>query len=312
MSSFDSPSSSGSLDCSAVCPNLELLEAGYGTYQVELIQLSEMIFGRTQDDVLVMKSPRADNLPWYYYVDWALVGYCFFFLGSTFYFIQGLQTYVTEDVYPGLDGFIAAVIFIIESSIYIWGWYIGRRLLRICKVCPLPWYTDWNFWGNLLFWVGSWGYLFTDTCFWLECYPRQCVYTNIILGIIFVFDSIFYTLACFDGETSRAPAHMEFSLTFDSTFDWYLAACMGFIIGSVMYLVAAVQDYYLEDTTTLYFVAAINFMVDSVLYLMSAFHRRDPDLDEPICQRGIYIFSIYGASNHPLRGGTKPEYHIVN
>jgi hypothetical protein len=272
---------------------------------------STMIFARSQDDVLIMKSERSATMAWYYFVDWALVGYCFFLFGSTCYFIQGLASYVSEDLYPAEDGVIAACIFIIESTIYIFGWLVGRRLLRINKIKPPPWYTDWNFWGNLLFWLGSWGYLFTDTCYMLGCYPEQSKYMNVLLGILFVFDSVFYTLACFDGETSRAPAHMEFNLTFDSTFDWYLAACTLFIVGSCLYLVAAIQDCYEMDTTLIYFVAAVNFMVDSVLYLMSAFHRRDPDLDEPICSRGIWIFTIYGRSSRPPLD-RKAAYHVVN
>jgi predicted acyltransferase len=159
--------------------------------------------------------------------------------------------------------------------------------------------------------VGSFGYLFTDTCYMLECYPEQSKYMNIFLGVLFVFDALFYTFACFDGETSRAPAHMEFSMTFSSTFDWYLAACTLFIVGSVMYFIASIQDYYGEDTTMIYFVAALNFMVDSVLYLMSAFHRRDPDLDVPICKRGIWVFSIYGASRYPSYSERKNAYHAV-
>jgi hypothetical protein len=117
----------------------------------------DMFFASTQEDAQVMRSVtsaaqgltgdgadllRLHSLPWYYLVDWALVGYCFFFAGSTFYFIQGLASYETEvDLFPAEDGVIAACIFIVESSIYIYGWFVGRALLRIHKVKPLPWYT---------------------------------------------------------------------------------------------------------------------------------------------------------------------------
>ena len=273
-----------------------------------------MIFGRSNDDIYAMKSDRHPSLPWYYGVDWALVGYIFFFLGSLFYLIQSLGYYISIEPDPGLSGLIASVIFIVESNIYVWGWFIGRSLLRLNGIEPIVWYADWNLWGNWLFWIGSWGYLFTDTAYYNNDYQEQSRYLSIALSILFIFDSLFYTFACFDGETSRAPAHLEFSLTFDSSFDWYLAACVLFIVGSILYFVAAVQDYYGVDTSFLYFVAAVNFIIDSMLYIVSVFHRRDPDFDVPITRRGWYWFSVYGAECTSARSrGNKNKYNrLIN
>jgi hypothetical protein len=268
---------------------------------------------------------------WYHHVDWAFVGYLFFVLGSLLYFIETLgpfvtfcehhrsaavntstitneSYYATDDYYyyyaeyleehplyqshvDGWLGVCASFIFDLESSIYIFGWILGRQQMRRNHEKMYPFYLDFNYWGNLLFFLGSFGYNVTDALYlWSEYDPqilsphstRYNFYRTfyLLLAINFLIDALCYFLACVYGETSRAPTHLNLTQhSFRSKIDWYLLACLTYIIGSSMYVWQAVCTYCDIDSKVADITAASVFVIDAMLYVISTYHDRRPHCD---------------------------------
>ena len=217
-----------------------------------------------------------------------------------YYYSEYLEEHpLYQDHQDGWYGMAASALFDIESSIYIFGWWLGRQQMAGNGDRLYPWYTDWNFWGNILFFFGSLGYNFTDMTYLLSEYDSNVTDTykttyNVIyllLAINFIVDSFCYLIAALGGETSRAPTHSySQGYTFKSVIDWYLLATILFIIGSFLYLWEAILQLQDRDATIPTLVAAALFVVDAALYITSAFHdRRDQDYEVHVLQRKYYL-----------------------
>jgi hypothetical protein len=288
----------------------------------------------------MIKSKEEFVPQWYHNVDWAYIGYLFFMLGSVLYFIEALGPYATcckgnnddgfatnstingtayysyDDNYyseyldehplvrghtDGWLGFIASLVFNVESSLYIFGWTLGRYQMERNGETMHAWYKDWNCWGNWLFFVGSIGYNFTDFSYLLSEYDsnitdrKQYRQSNniiyLLLGINFVFDSVFYFFAALGGETSRAPTHTSSqNSSFQSKIDWYLFATLTFIAGSGLYVWEAVQQLQGSDAGVSNMIASALFIVDAGLYIASAFHdRQDQDREVHVFERKVFF-----------------------
>jgi hypothetical protein len=78
--------------------------------------------------------------------DWSIYGYVLFLIGSILYLIQAIAPWKSElEKYSISDyiGCIADSIFVVESFIYMLGWYVVRD--NDSKFFML----DFNFWGNM-------------------------------------------------------------------------------------------------------------------------------------------------------------------
>jgi hypothetical protein len=237
---------------------------------------------------------------WYETFDWIGTGYILFIIGSTLYFIQALDPYLDPYIETSADdnklfgyysdgplddlgisawlSLVAGIIFVIESMFYIISWYIGRNCGDM-NIKLNEWYFDWNHWGNIFFLVGSLGYIFTSVVYMSgrRIYHQQADAVNLAMGVLFVFDSIFYFLAIVQSEYSRCRSSyvQPCKCTFDSLIDIYLIATLVFIVGSVVYLIEAVQAHYQEeDAVSSNLVAASIFLLDAPLYLVSLYQYR--------------------------------------
>jgi len=212
--------------------------------------------------------------------DWALIGYWFFEAGSLCYFFQAilpvvscvnrLQKYQIERISLWL-GVNASIIFVVESFIYLYGWQLGRKSLPNTR----PFFKDWNFWGNILFIIGSVGYLLTSIAQLLDSFLLQAAILNLILAVLFVFDSVFYLLALFEGIHSKAPGNNNTTQTIQANLDYYLQGTLFFIVGSLVYLAAAIFDMMKVNSSSLYVLGACVFLIDAPLYILSGFQIRD-------------------------------------
>jgi hypothetical protein len=59
--------------------------------------------------------------------DWNFWGALLFFLGSLFYLVCGILSYVGEDDIATHLDFAADSLFVIDSLIYLWAWYVDKR-----------------------------------------------------------------------------------------------------------------------------------------------------------------------------------------
>ena len=245
--------------------------------------------------------------------DWVTSGYILYILGSSIYFVQALNPFLPdndieeeESVYysyyedgPFTDNdiskwmsVVAAIIFVVESSMYIVGWYIGRTFGDQSIVLH-PWYLDMNHWGNLLFFIGSLGYLYTSYTYFHENLAQTTHFVNICMGVLFIVDSILYMLAIIWPENSLLRFTVPPTWTFRSSIDLYFIASLLFVLGSIIYLLAAVMASRLGDKEIVAYLnlcGAIVFMVDSPLYYISAFQERSDEVELDFLKRKNYFF----------------------
>jgi hypothetical protein len=178
----------------------------------------------------------------------------------------------------------AAYIFIIESAIYIVALYIARTYgdpnIVIGPLC-----LDWNMWGNLFFFLGSLGYLYTAYTAYFHIETRETEYLNIFLASLFVLDSMCYLFAVIWSENSKVRLRPEMKVSFDSNIDWYFLATLFYILGSVAYQVQAIQAFLKQESSLSNLVAATVFMIDAPLYVVSSFHKRVDDDEIDLTQR---------------------------
>jgi len=232
-------------------------------------------------------------------VDWAVVGYYLFEAGSILYFAQSMLAFsssVNSDLTSLWLGVIAGAIFVVESTMYMYGWFLGRSLMANNS----PFYKDWNFWGNTLFVIGSVGYQITSIFALLNSFFSATLELNFALAILFVVDSLCYLFAVFDGKHSRAPSQTKKICSFSSPLDFYFQATIFFIFGSVVYVAAAVQDIFAVDSSQMYLLGAIIFLIDAPCYILSGYQLRDEAKEVPILQRRNMFFiqsSIFSQVN---------------
>ena len=251
---------------------------------------------------------------WLVEFDWVTSGYILYMLGSSIYFVQALNPFLPEekveeameDAYYSYyeDGpltenhisawmsVVAAFIFVIESSMYIIGWYIGRTF-GDQSISLNPWYLDMNHWGNLLFFLGSLGYLYTSYTYFHEELARTTHLVNIFVGVLFIFDSLFYFFAIIWAENSVLRFTIPPTWTFRSSIDWYLIASLLFILGSIIYLMAAIMASKIGNKVEVAYLnlyGAVVFMIDSPLYYISAFQERSDEVELDFLKRKNYFF----------------------
>ena len=68
---------------------------------------------------------------------------------------------VIESFYNSLNVLSGAVLFLVESLMYVYGWFIDRQIHFERGEVLNRLSESWNFWGNLLFVMGSVGYVVT-------------------------------------------------------------------------------------------------------------------------------------------------------
>lgn len=243
------------------------------------------------------------KLPWFVKFDWIGTGYFLFVIGSSLYFLIALDPFMSKGpdhqnddakwngYYSdgplddsGLSSFlslIASFIFVIESLFYIISWSICRQYGDM-MIALSPWYLDFNHWGNLFFFIGSLGYVYTAIIFmsYRKLYHDRMAVLNILLAIVFVLDSLLYLLALIYSQHSVARYVYQQKRTFEFTLDLYFIATILFIAGSIVYLIESVQSYYGQSAADYSgFIAATIFLFDAPIYLASAYQRRN-EFDE--------------------------------
>jgi len=258
--------------------------------------LGEEVYSASKVKATSILSPfiRIHENKWVRNVDWALYGYFVFCIGAFLHFLQSLapfypQMYLHhEDV---LMGFAASVLYLIDSMIFVIGWYKDHKIsLESGNGRDSASGETWNFWGNILFVIGSFGYLTTSMTALFGCCERFSNALNVLLSILFVIDSVVYMLGLMAGEISRAPRPEGAVALFKSSIDWYLLASLTYILGSVVYFFAAVCTEYQQDASVLNLVGGIIFIIDGPLFLISGLQYRDKQ-ETPFANRQK-IFSI--------------------
>jgi uncharacterized membrane protein YtjA (UPF0391 family) len=250
---------------------------------------------------------------WYLKFDWIGSGYILFVVGSLLYFIQAcdpfFKTKVDDDdaklngYYSdgplddtGVSGTIslaASIIFVVEAVLYIISWYLCRNYGDM-SIPISNWYLDWNHWGNILFLVGSVGYIYTADIFMSSRKKDHVIMSivNVAMAVVFVFDSIFYFLALVFSDQCKTRFTYKQTRTFEYSIDLYLIATILFIVGSIIYLIEAVQAYNDDPFSELSsLLGSIVFMIDAPLYLLSIYQRRY-DFDEVDLFNRKYFFVL--------------------
>lgn len=250
-------------------------------------------------------SLRGIDVPWFVIFDWAKLGYWLFLAGSIIYFAQALIVYYQpkqnddssessnntydDDGYDppyysknvsGWESVASGIIFLVESLIYNVGWYLNYSYIHNLNEADV-WYKDWNFHGNLWFLIGSIGYLVT-AIFELELkHSKQAKILDLVIAIIFIFDSFFYLFALFSGAHSRSSGSKDLiknrNKCIHIEIDVYLLASIFYIFGSFVYFAAAIQDIRNVNSSTTYMLGAVIFIIDSILYLLSSYQNRSDE-----------------------------------
>ena len=169
-------------------------------------------------------------------------------------------------------------------------------------------------WGNLFFFLGSVGYLYTAYTAYFHVESEISKVVNIFLASLFIFDSMCYLFAIFWSENSKVRFTPEMKIYFKSDIDWYLIATILYICGSVTYVVQAVQVYLLQDSSLSNLIAASVFMVDGPLYVASSFHKRDDDADSEVDifhRRYIFIIEKGEDLNTYLHTGPSSDKYVA-
>ena len=267
---------------------------------------------------------------WYLSFDWVGNGYVLYILGSAIYFVQALNPYLPEvddpegdDLYSYYEdgpftsnhvsawmSIAAAWIFVIESFMYIVAWYISRnygdKTIRLNA-----WHLDWNHWGNVLFLLGSCGYVFTSYTGFYGVLGEETRAANTFIAFLFVVDSFFYLFAIIWADNSKVRFTYVPNWTFRSAFDWYFLATLLFIFGSFIYLVAALDTSYSEkeEVAALNLYAAIVFIIDSPLYYLSNFQERLESTEVDLLDRQNYFFIEHNANSNPFYRSIAPNLY---
>jgi hypothetical protein len=172
-------------------------------------------------------------------------------------------------------GFTAAMLFLIESLMYVYGWYIDRQIHIERGEMLARLGETWNFWGNVLFVMGSFGYVVSAAMVLGNCCEAANMELNLYLAVLFVVDSIIYTIGVCAGETSRVARPEGTIAWFRSTFDYYSLATSFFFLGSVLYFVSALMTKLHRDPKWVNLWAGIIFVIDSMLYVVSTLQHRE-------------------------------------
>ena len=240
--------------------------------------------------------------------DWVGYGYILFMIGSILYFIQALNPFIGDDnddnngyYYQGSPmseyniagwiSLIACIIFVIESVMYIIGWYVSRNY-GDPNIELSDWYLDWNFWGNLFFLIGSIAYLFTSITFLDARFESYSDIINVFTGLLFIFDSLFYLFAIIWSNHSRVRKNYTRKISFYSNIDWYFVATVFYIFGSILYYITAILAYYKHSSSKWNLFASFIFIIDSPLYLLSSYQfRSETDEIEFLDRDNLFLIS---------------------
>jgi hypothetical protein len=262
---------------------------------------------------------------WLHSFDWDLVAYLIACVGSVLYFLQGIYIYAEPNstyYFQCIASLIAAVIFVISSLLYHVGWMVHRSFLSPNELLKYPMFEDYNLFGNIVFIVGSVGYMFPSVYYLKDEYPQATKILNFLLAILFIIDAILYFIALTDEnqlitdiETNSSEdkiADVDWctvdSYRFHDDFDWYFLATLLFLLGSVVYLIAAILDLYSKSPVTANFIAAVVFLFDSPFYVASGLQKRNGN-EVAFWKRKNYFYiedespkkrDIKGNENSPL------------
>ena len=229
---------------------------------------------------------KVANIPprhrhWTRRVEWGLNGYCLFCVAAWFYFLQSLAPFFPDWCAHGEDawcGLIGAVLFLIESLLYCIGWYVERQVHIERGEINGRIGESWNFWGNILFVMGSLGYVISAVMGVYHYYGKEYDELNFYLAILFIVDSILYSMGSSVGESSRASRPEGAVAWFQSSVDWYTLATALFIFGSILYFISALM---VKMQARAYWVNLVNlfggltFAIDGPLYLISGLQYRE-------------------------------------
>jgi len=160
--------------------------------------------------------------------DWALFAYCVFEApGAVLYFFQAVLPFYSfpqllrEEELGDLDAWIGVVaggIFVLVSFVYLKAWQVGRKN----KKRSLPnGKKGWDFLANILFLIGSVGYQLTSIADLGNVHIMEARALDLLLAVLFVFDSTFYLLALFENKPRKEPTKQKSSVD-RSSLDFYL------------------------------------------------------------------------------------------
>ena len=175
-------------------------------------------------------------------------------------------------------GLIGAILFLIESLLYFIGWYVDRQIRLERGDIRYHIGESWNFWGNVLFVMGSIGYVISAIMSVYSYYGHLYDELNFYLAILFIVDSMLYSFGAATGESSRASRPEGAVAWFRSSIDWYSWATGLFVFGSVLYFISALMVKLQYDKNWVNFVnllGGITFAIDGPLYLISGLQYRD-------------------------------------
>jgi len=223
--------------------------------------------------------------------DWALFAYCVFEApGAVLYFFQAVLPFYSfpqllrEEELGDLDAWIGVVaggIFVLVSFVYLKAWQVGRKN----KKRSLPnGKKGWDFLANILFLIGSVGYQLTSIADLGNVHIMEARALDLLLAVLFVFDSTFYLLALFENKPRKEPTKQKSSVD-RSSLDFYLLGTLLFIFGSYIYLGAAIQDLCDIDSSFLYLLGGLVFLLDAPLYIISAYQATEESNEVFILER---------------------------
>jgi hypothetical protein len=174
-------------------------------------------------------------------------------------------------------GFSGSVLYLIDSLVFLYGWYIDN-LVHIEKgITTLEQGEMWNLFANIIFLISSLGYVITGINSIRQCCESFNTLFNFYLAALSVLDGFLYLLALVAGEHARSYRPENSVALFHSSIDWYLVATASFIVGSLFYLVAALSVFNGSDGSLYNLLGSIVFIFDSIFYLISALQYRDKD-----------------------------------
>lgn len=225
--------------------------------------------------------------PWWWKFDWTKWGYRVYLFGSLLYLAESLAPFsngfISDESGLWLD-IVASSIFIVESSMYVVAWGVHHQLLVEMKLPYIPYYRDWNLQGNLLFCVGSYGYVYTSVIYKDGCCEEVYNIVMLVLAAFFLIDALLYLAGAGMGYKALAPRPAETDGKPDirlgclGNFDLYLVATWLYIIGSLLYVNNACMPYLAQagiwdpsEEVGIWFDLATStlFLVDSIFYMLS-------------------------------------------
>jgi hypothetical protein len=246
---------------------------------------------------------------WFYFVDWVLLGYFLFLIGSILYVAQSWLAYNHQaDDYTyqtqGNLGVASSAVYMIEAALYLLGWALDKLHLqqmqsnfdrsqsryysfRLSKYYLSNAAIDWDFCGNLLLFISAIGYQIAAIGWQQWIFIEQVEILDITLAFLSLLISFFYFLAIVESvDVAQTPDYLRpiidnphrCTLYFESSIDWYLLATVFFIISSVLYCLTSIYEVWELNSSHLNLATSLCLVFDGCLYIIAGLQdRKRPD-----------------------------------